>query len=88
MVQRRTAFVQEPGSSCLSVSITVHLVVKLDNDMVTLTRAFLGSEDFPSKPLRDRWPQVANRTRCTVNPLSQLSLIYFTRLLHKPQCVT
>ena len=77
MVERRTTFVQEAGSGCLSIPTAVHLVVKLDYDMVALARAFLGSEHSASKLLRNGRPQVTERTCCTVNPLGQLSLIHF-----------
>ena len=80
MLDGGTFIVERPDTSCLAIPTTVHLVVKLDHNMVALARALLRSENLLSKPVRDRRTQIPNRTRCTVNPLGQLLFIHFARL--------
>ncbi len=62
MLDSGTVVVEYPDAGCLTVTTPVHLVVKLDYDMIALTRPLFCRENLLSKPLRDRRTQIPDRT--------------------------
>ena len=80
MLDGGTVVVEYPDAGCLTVTTAIHFVVKLDHDMIALTRPLFCRENLLSKPFRDRRTKISNRTRCTVDPSGKLFFIHLACL--------